>query len=166
MIKIDIDVDSFRMLSGSLTPRRFSIAINRAMRTLARETVRELESHTNWWQESPVFEIEYHLHPSQNSEEFYVGTHNRVFHYIDEGVPPHYIYPKNRKALRFLNTYNTGEANSEFIFAKEVLHPGIEAVGISDKVFDKIYGTIDETITTEIGNAWGRQDPGYDWMSQ
>jgi hypothetical protein len=62
-----------------------------------------------------------------------------IFGYVDEGTEAHFIFPKNKKALRFSGSYSartspvanpntgTGKSSGQTVFSQGVLHPGTEA---------------------------------------
>lgn len=184
MIQISIDVDYFRgalVETGTLTPRRFSIALNRAARRLADLGLDSLIMSTLTWDEQVDFEVKYKLRPSKDVEEFTLLHDNLIFKFVDEGTKPHDIpdmsrpvefdengRPKLRKRLKYRSAFTPkttpgelmsgpGFSGGEFIYASLVHHPGAEPRNISEQVREKIIENMDDVIYEELDAAYERQ---------
>jgi hypothetical protein len=169
MIRIDIDVSRFRELFSELTPLRFSRAINAAAREMGEQALDEFIATTSSWDTDVEFNIEYDLRPSEGIASFQIGTPSDIYHWIDEGTPPHIIAAKRAKVLRYSDSFAPktspgalgsvgGLYSNEFIFADEVLNPGIRARGFSETISDMIMQESDDTILNQIQLAWIRQN--------
>ena len=66
-------------------------------------------------------------------------------YWVREGTPPHDIYPKTAKALRF-------EMDGQIIFAKHVRHPGSKANPYHRRVFQRLLPNVNGIIK-EMGGA-------------
>jgi len=168
MITIEVDVEAFRAILPELTPLRFSRAINNAVRTMANSALTELTAAVSSWNTDVEFDVEYDLRPSDGIANVSIGTKSQVFHWVDEGTPEHIIRPKKAKILRYPSSFAPktspgqlgsldGSYSDEFLFAMEVLNPGIRARGFSDTISEMIYADIDDVVFDQISQAWSRQ---------
>lgn len=184
MIKVEIDVQSFRTAIEEfrrITPRRFSIALNRATRRIANTAMEDFSKTVDTWKSDIQFELKYKLNPSHDVEEFAIYNSDLVYKWVNYGTKAHKIpmkreqpvFDKNGKIvppkrLKFMNGYNAktqaGQLDSsgggpfgEYIYAKEVMHPGIEARNFDDLVINHIYDIMDDIIFEELDRAYERQ---------
>lgn len=169
------------MAFGSLTPRRFSIAMNRATRRLANTALQDFNRTVETWDSTVRFELKYKLNPSNDIEEFAIYNTDLIYKWVTYGTKAHKI-PKKReqpvfdkdgkivppKRLKFMNGYNaktqagqvdssSGGSFGEYVFAKEVMHPGIEARHFDDLVINNINATMEDVIFDELDKAYERQ---------
>lgn len=66
--------------------------------------------------------------------------------YVDEGVRPHVIRPKAKKALAFLK-------EGKIVVRKKVLHPGFPGRRFVDKVFNELRSFAGDKLTMAVDKA-------------
>lgn len=127
----------------------------------AKEAKAEYEKTVRTWNKKPRFEI------LSDGTDALVGTDDEIYGYLDKGTKKKYPIPKQPKvvgALRFQEGYTSktvprsigsraGGPKGPVRFAKQVIHPGIEAREFSRLVQKTIQGRLTRRINTAIQRA-------------
>lgn len=117
-----------------------------AMRKAGRGIRKDFQATTKTWKHKPEFKMTISLRspgPFVN-----VSTQSEIYGYVDRGTKPHIIRPKNKSVLRFQSIYTAkttpnvlssskGGASGDFVFAKEVHHPGTKPRNFTNLIRDK-----------------------------
>uniref|UniRef100_A0A6M3LFD3 Putative tail protein n=1 Tax=viral metagenome TaxID=1070528 RepID=A0A6M3LFD3_9ZZZZ len=75
--------------------------------------------------------------------------------FIEHGIRPHIIRPKNKKALKFKvkSVGSTGKESSEVVITKEVHHPGTKAFPfIRNTFYHKLPNIVSKNATIHLGS--------------
>lgn len=100
-----------------------------------REMKKDFEKTTSTWDEDVEFESQISL---KGGPTLLVGTDNETYALVNDGAPPHRIYPKRKKSLQFQTGYKPksspgvigavqGGKFGETVKRAFVNHPGHEA---------------------------------------
>jgi len=76
----------------------FKAALRTAARQAAKDIAKDFEKTTATWKHKPKFEQVVSVDPNV---EALVGTDDKIYGYVNDGTPPHPIFPKRAKALSF-----------------------------------------------------------------
>lgn len=147
-VKQAIDIDKLRR------------AIKRATDDSAHEVLKDFQATTKTWETDVTFTVKT---DGPNRE---IGTTNQVYKWVDEGTPPHDIYPKNKKLLRFgLNPVaktvpgnilsRAGRPGSPMVFARKVRHPGTKARKFTETIRKRRQALLAKKIQDAVREATG-----------
>lgn len=107
--------------------------LEKALDQAVRETLGKFAATTATWNHKPKMEVD--REPTARV----VGTNDKIYEIVSEtGSKPHTIRPRNKRSLRFRETYraktrkgllgsSSGGASGNVVHAKSVQHPGFEA---------------------------------------
>jgi hypothetical protein len=178
MMRIEIDVDAFKGLYEDLTPRRFAIALGRALRRTTKQMIVESQFPTTEWAHHPEFHATAHVRVSRGEVSGEVYTDDPIYKWVDLGTLPHPIealppagdmYPHK---LIFLDgskgTFvpkttphsldsQPGAYSGPVVAKKRVMHPGIKARDFASIVSDHAAENLTTFIFDELEAAWQRQ---------
>lgn len=107
-------------------------AVKKGMRQAADAVKADYELTVKGWENPAAFTTE-----EQSDGSIIIGTNGRIWHYVDEGTPPHVITPKRGKVLVFgvggrpkttpgRLTSGAGSKSSIVVIRPRVNHPGTE----------------------------------------
>lgn len=87
---------------------------------------------------------------TRRGTDWYIGTTDDIYRFVNEGTVPHIIKPRYARALRFFRTgfkpktrvgyiasYAGRAANKNLTYSLEVHHPGTKARSFSEKIAAK-----------------------------
>lgn len=100
---------------------------------------------TATWTHQPTWYI------TRRGTDWFIGTKDEIYGYVDEGTPPHTIRAKNpsgrlaffskgfkpKSRAGYIASYAGVKASQGFVRPKEVQHPGTKARNFSKKIAEK-----------------------------
>lgn len=135
------------MNSRAIFQKRLSLAVKEATEEVAEEA-REHHRYT-----SRTGNLERAIDTSYGSEGLigyaFLNTGTAPYGpFVHEGTKPHDIFPRGRKALRWV-----GKGGSSFIFAKRVHHPGSKEDQFLFDALDRKREAIHAIFSRQVGNS-------------
>lgn len=117
--------------------------VDEELLAIAGEMVQDFEKTTASWT-TPVTFVETEVKPHQ----YGVVTDSQIWKWVNEGVPPHVIYPVNQEVLIFQSGYRPktsvgrigsgpGGRSGDKLSAFVVNHPGIDAREFSATILER-----------------------------
>jgi len=175
-IVVFVDPNEYKNIYDKLSPRRFSIAINRAMKRFGEYARTELGKTVETWDTDVNFSLKYHLSADEKILE--VSHDSLIYKFVDEGTPAHVIRVSTRKIRRaggkrarlaFPESFQPktmpgvlgsfeGGYSGEMLYPVYVNHPGAEPREFSSTVLINIEDNMEDTIYDELQKAWERQE--------
>ena len=134
------------------------------MDALAEGILVDFEVTTQTWEHQPEFAI-----TKLNAVDRVIGTTDRIYGFVNDGTPPHLIYPKNGRALTFMGPYRAktrpaqirsykGATGNTITYTRApVQHPGTDArsfdQAIKNKWVRRSQETVQRAVDAELGGA-------------
>ena len=141
------DVFQFKAIKPKkLQVDKIRLEILNALRAEGRDVTKEYEKTTATWKGKPKFETLIGLNRPPGGASVFVGTDNKIYGYVDKGVPARIIRPRRAKALRFMAGSRAktsprhigsgpGGASGPVVFASIIRRwPGIKAREFSETI--------------------------------
>lgn len=124
---------------------RFETLSARAIQDSKDGILNDFKKTVSTWTHKPRFYV------TRRGFDWYIGTNDEIYGYVDNGTVPHVIRPKSpRGRLRFFRSgfraksrvnyiasYMGQKASKDLTFAKIVHHPGTKARNFSLKISEK-----------------------------
>jgi hypothetical protein len=144
-----------------IDPKWFKAQVDRELAEVGKLATKEFQKPVRTWKTKPSFKTRI-LGAGTNAvflDVFPEGEGALNFNRLDFGVPPHLIHARFAKALSFRKKYRsatlpgrlssrTASSSGPRIFAKSVLHPGVEA-----RLFSKqVYGIVNPEYRRRMKN--------------
>jgi len=119
-------------------------AISNALKGAALGVQNDMRVTTQTWNHKPDFKI-----TKDSDWKYTVGTDDTIYGYVNNGTPPHKIYPVHAKMLRFMTGgfqaktqpgvigSTAGSQGSTEVMAHAVNHPGTEARKFDEVILKK-----------------------------
>lgn len=128
-----------------LDPARFKAEIERATSEVKEGIKADFQKTTRTWKHQPTWYI------TRRGYDWFIGTKDKIYGYVDEGTAPHIIQPKRpggrlhffgsgfkpKSRVGYIDSYAGATANKDERFAKVVHHPGTEARKFTVKIAEK-----------------------------
>lgn len=128
-----------------LDAARIMAEIERARAETSKGILDDFKKTVATWDNKPDF------YSTRRGNDFYIGTKDKIYGYVDLGTRPHAIKPKKPEGrLRFygsgfkpksrvgyIASYGGRRADSDLRFPKAVHHPGNQARRFSEKIAEK-----------------------------
>lgn len=124
------------------------------MREYGQDTIKEFDKVVSKWNTSDKPEFTYNLSGTGKNDEIlnvWISTEDRVFHYVDKGVPAHNINPSKYRKTGTSGLYSAGSAPGTLDTTKASKHsgfylnlnwiipwPGIKAREFSRQIKEKV----------------------------
>lgn len=127
-----------------LNPKRYLDAVEKATNESKEGVKADFKKTTNTWEHKPTWFI------TRRGTDWYIGTKDEIYGYVDLGTRGHQIKAKTKKGLAFFATgfkpksrvnyiasYKGKKANKNFRRPMSVMHPGTQARNFSIKIREK-----------------------------
>jgi Rieske Fe-S protein len=155
-----ISLEPIKPKKNLLDPARYEAELAKATRDSVEGVKADFKKTTATWQHQPVWYI------TRRGTDWYIGTKDEIYGYVDEGTKPHDIPAKPGKFLRFYRTgfkpksrvgyiasYAGAKATKDLTFTKIVHHPGTKARQFSVKIREKWAKKFAQACRQAIKNA-------------
>jgi hypothetical protein len=133
--------------------------LNDVAEEMGREALRLFRGTVRTWRRKPTFQV---LTEARGGDvSILVGTDDEIYGYVDRGTRPHVIRPRNARRLRFNSVFTAkttpgslqsgaGGSKPPTVYALEVLHPGTQPRGFTERILKIISAQAGVLLTRRI----------------
>lgn len=139
-----ISLEPIKPKKDLLNPKRYIDAVAKAT-TESKDGVKaDFKKTTSTWEHQPQW------YTTRRGTDWYIGTKDEIYGYVDLGTKAHVIRAKTKKGLAFFRTgfkpksrvnyiasYKGQKATKNFTRPMSVMHPGTKARNFSVKIREK-----------------------------